>query len=208
MSNQVEDNENKESVSTSKVGKLLEDYEMEGIGKELENRWLGKENERQSLRYLAKDFNQRLLKKILKGSGQEPLEGEVKLLYQTLNGDEISRSDRLRAETRLEKQDIDVQKIKEDFVSHQAIHTYLTEVRGANLDTKIASNILEHRKESIQRLRNRLIAMVERNIENLRNTNRISIGRFEVIARVTVHCKDCGNSFDISELFNQGNCDC
>jgi hypothetical protein len=49
----------------SKVARLIEEYELEGLGADLEARWTGDDNERMSLRDLATFFNQQLLRQAL-----------------------------------------------------------------------------------------------------------------------------------------------
>jgi hypothetical protein len=61
--------------------------------------------------------------------GDTVLEGEVEHTYHLLTDDEVSSGDRRRAERRLERQGIDIDTLRSDFVSYQAIRMYLK--RGA-----------------------------------------------------------------------------
>jgi hypothetical protein len=198
------------SQPQSKVAIQLEKHQLSGFGDELKRRWLGESRERQSLRDLADFLNRRILQKMVEQTNELAVNGEIENLYRLLTGDDVSASDRARAEQKLTRSGIDVENIRADFVSHQAVHTYLTKVRGVNLDTseESSSKTLESRKKSIQKLRSRLTAMTEWNIQNLQNTNRLSLGSFDVTSSVTVHCRDCDKSYDVTELLDKGQCEC
>lgn len=198
------------SARRSKVERVIETYELAGLGEELERRWLGVDRERQSLRKLAEYFNHQVLETALKQADEQPIDGEIENHYRLLMSDDVSASERTQAETRLARYGIDVEAVKRDFVSHQAIHTYLTEVREASLpsDESSPKDAITNRREAILRLRNRLIAVAERSLDSLRQAGHLSLGEFEVMVGITVYCNDCGISADITNLFNQGGCDC
>lgn len=197
-------------TTRSKVHRIINEHNLGEIGEELEHRWKGEGRSRQSLRELADFLNRRILQEMVEQSNELAVDGEIENLHRLLTGDDVSASDRARAEQKLNRAGIDVESIREDFVSHQAVHTYLTKIRGVKLDSREASSseTLESRKNSIQKLRSRLTAMTEWNIQNLQDTNRLSIGSFDVTTSVTVHCRDCNNSFDITELLDKDHCDC
>lgn len=113
-------------------------------------------------------------------------------------------------ETRLERLGIDVGALRRDFVSHQAIHTYLTDVREASLPQNEPSedDAVQSRQETILRLRSRLIAVTERNLESLRGAGYLSIGSFDAMVGVTIYCDDCGESYDLTDLLRRRACDC
>ena len=116
----------------SKVGRLIDRYGTAGLGQELEDRWLGRGYEEQSLRSLAEWFNQRLLGRRLAEAGHDPLDGEVANLYRLLSGEDVTAGSRVDAEATLEEYGVDTGTLRREFVSHQAIHTYLTEFRDAS----------------------------------------------------------------------------
>lgn len=194
----------------SKVARLIEEYDMTECVDELEHRWLGKGGDRESLRNLADWFNQRLIGISMERAGVEVIDGEVENLYQLLTGDDVSIKARTQGETRLSRDGIDVESLRDDFVSHQAMHTYLTKFRGVThpKGEETTSDTVENRRDSIQKLRNRLVVVSEQNLESLRRVGGLDIGSVDVTVGVTVHCKDCEKSFDITELFDEGGCDC
>lgn len=193
-----------------KVDRVIRDYDLFEFGIDLERRWLGIDGDRESLRDLADAFNQRVLKVALREVGEQPVDGEIENHYRLLTADDVTTSERAQIETRLSRQGIDVETVKRDFVSHQAIHTYLTEVRGASLpsDESPPETIISNRREAILRLRNRLVAVAERSLDSLRQAGHLSLGEFDVMVRLTVYCNDCGTSADITDLLNRGECAC
>lgn len=194
----------------TKVGRVMEEYDLESLGERLERRWLGIDRERQSLRELADWFNCLVLEAAFERIGEKPIDGEIENHYRLLTADEVTESARTQAETQLARYGIDVERIKRDFVSHQAIHTYLTEVREASLPSDGSSSgaTITKRQEAIFRLRNRLIAVIERSLDSLCQTGRLSLGEFDVMVGLTVYCNDCETSTDITDLFDKGGCDC
>jgi hypothetical protein len=176
----------------------------------LERRWKGEGKSRQSVRELADLLNRRILRESVEQSNELAVDGEIENLHRLLTGENVSASERARAEQKLRRAGIDLDSILEDFVSHQAVHTYLTKVRDVELNSSEPSTTetLERRKNSIQKLRSRLAAMTEWNIQNLQDTNRLSIGSFDITVSISVHCRDCNNSFDLTELLDRGHCDC
>ena len=191
----------------SKVGRLIDEHGTAGLGQELEGRWLGRGYEEWSLRSLAEWFNERLLARRLEAAGHDPLDGEVANLYRLLSGDDVTAGSRVDAEATLEEYGLDVETVRREFVSHQAIHTYLTEFRGASKDRSPADRPGSVRR-TIQRLRSRLVAVAENNLGHLRAAGDLSLGEFTVLLEVQVLCEDCGASYPITDLIDRGGCDC
>lgn len=191
----------------SKVGRLIEKYEMAAVGEELENRWLGRGVNSQSLRSLADWFNERLLAKRFEEAGESLLEGEAANIYQLLTDDDVGAGARVDAESTLERAGIDPTTMQSEFVSHQAIHTYLREYRDVSKETE-PENPRERARTTIQRLRNRLIAVVENSLSTLADRGRIVLGDFDVLVEVRVFCDDCGTAIPVTKLLDEGGCSC
>ncbi|KAB1189916.1 hypothetical protein GJR96_17205 [Haloferax sp. MBLA0076] len=188
--------------TNSKVGRLIESHGLNGLGEELENRWTADEDA-DSLRTLADVFNHELLKAEATDAGLDLLDGEVATFYDALVDDEATGAERTRVRGRLERAGIDVDKLQTDFVSHQAIHTYLTSYRGASKERKRSDP-----KERVQRLRGRLVAVTESALESAVNRDDIVVGSPDVLVDVQVFCADCGSQYGFDELVERGGCDC
>jgi hypothetical protein len=191
-----------------KVERLLEAYDLEGFGDELERAWTAADpDERESLRDLATRFNERLLETALRDAGDTVLEGEVENTYHLLTDDAVSSGDRRRAERQLERQGIDVDALRSDFVSYQAIRTYLKDHRGAEqgpADVDRRQNAVG----TVQRLRTRLVTVAEDRLRSLQSVGEISLGEFRVILDLRVVCEDCGTQEAFITLVQEGGCEC
>lgn len=194
----------------SKVARLIEEWDLDGVGDQLESYWLGNGNEQRSLRSLSDWFNQQLLAAVLDSVGESYVEKEVENIYELLTDDEISSGMQIEIERRLEQQGIDVEQLQQSFVSHQSIYTYLTKYRGVSqpeIDESDAERI-KKTSDTIQRLVNRTQAVVSNNLETLNDTGRITVGSFNVFVDVQVFCQDCENQYTIDELLSNNGCDC
>ncbi|AFK21281.2 hypothetical protein E6P09_17055 (plasmid) [Haloferax mediterranei ATCC 33500] len=194
--------DNRPNPTNSKVGRLIESYGLDGLGEELEERWTADEDS-DSLRTLADVFNNELLKVAAIDAGLDLLNGEVETLYDALTEDAATGAERTRARGRLERAGIDVDSLQQDFVSHQAIHTYLTSYRGASKERKRSDPT-----ERVQRLRGRLAAVTESALDSTANRGDLVVGSPEVLVDVQVFCADCGSQYGFDELVERGGCDC
>lgn len=194
--------------SRGKVAKLIAEYDLEGLGDELEMYWTA-DDDRMSLRDLAVHCNKEVLRATLNDHAVDTLAGEVNNLYELLTDDDVTSGERIEAENRLEDRGINVDQLRSDFVSRQAIHTYLTKQRDAEYSNDPGDGqIIERRLEELQRLKSRLSVVVERTLPTLRNGERITLGAFQVLVSVRVQCADCGAQFSAAELLQRGGCNC
>lgn len=192
----------------SKVGRVIREYGLDGMGDRLERAWQGEGTERTSLRDLATTFNERVLESVMADAGLDPVDGEVENAYRLLTDDEASSGARTRVARRLEREDVDVDRLRKDFVSHQAIHTYLTEVRGVDHDAGEERDPVQRGIDTVQRLVGRLRSVTETTIGDLERADHVSIGEFDVVANVQVTCRDCGASYDVVTFLRRGSCEC
>lgn len=191
-----------------KIDRLISEYELTDMGDRLERQWLGENGDRRSLRDLADEFNQELLRRALEEADRTPLDGEVENLYRLLTDDDVSGGERTRTRRALDRDGIDVDSLQTDFVSHQAVHTYLTDGRGVSRPKQEGKSKIEKDATTIQKLRNKLSAVSERTLENLAETERITGGSFTVTVDVRVTCSDCNTVHSIDELLSNGGCSC
>lgn len=193
---------------SSKVARLLEEYGLDELGTELEQRWTGDGYERMSLRDLADFFNKRLLEQALRDAGQTALDSDVETTYRNLTGDDVSTGVRTDTQTRLEQDGLDVDSLERDFVTYQAIRSYLKEWRGAEYEQPSDEEKRANDRESIQRLLTRTLSVTEDRIEKLRETDRIAAEEFEVFVEAQVLCQRCGTQYSVTDFIDNGGCDC
>jgi hypothetical protein len=115
----------------NEVARLIDKYELTGFGAELEARWTGDGVEHTSLRDLADQFNRRLLAAALEEAGRTPLDDEVASLYEDLTGDDVSQGVKTDTRTSLAADGVDIDTVEHEFVTYQAIRSYLQDWRGA-----------------------------------------------------------------------------
>ena len=197
-----------DSRPSSKVARLISEYDLDGLGDELEVRWTGDGVERTSLRDLADYFNEQLLERVLIDAGMSALDSDVSSTYRNLTDEDVSTGIRTDARTRLENNGVDVDSLESDFVSYQAIRSYLTEYRDAEYRRLSDDEKVKKDLQSIQRLMTRTLSVTEERIEKLVQTDRIDAGSFEVLLDVQVLCGECGQQYSVSEFLDERGCDC
>jgi len=192
----------------SKVARFIEKYALEGVSEELEHLWTSEDrDERRSLRDLADYFNELLLKAVLVEEGLQLVDGEGDNIYRLLEADDVDTDERIRIERRLEREGIDLDEIRSDFVSYQAVRTYLVEHQGAEYSPQRTDRV-ENTLESIQRLRSRTETVTEDKLDQLESADKISLGDTRTTVDVRVYCADCDRQFDVGALLERGGCDC
>lgn len=193
----------------SKVARLIEKYGLgEAYGDRLEALWTADGSERESLRTLADRFNRRLLESVTADAGLSTVDGEVENMYRLLTDSDVSGGNRTEARRRLDQHGIDVGEVERDFVTYQAIRSYLSDYRGAEYESNEDTNRIEGVIETLQRLKSRTRSVAEKSLTSLRNTDKIILGEFRLFLEVNVLCEDCDSQYEVVELLKNGGCDC
>lgn len=190
----------------SKVSRVIETYDLKGLGEELETAWTAPEPDRKSLRDLADLVNRRIVESVLEQRGNRPLAGEIETVYAALEEEADSATIR-DVTTRLENLGVSTTDLESDLVSYQAVRTYLQSVRGAEYERK-ESDPIGATRDRIQSLQGRLRVVTEGQIEELAARDAITLGDSRVLVGVQVYCEDCGRQFDVEDLLGRGGCDC
>jgi hypothetical protein len=193
--------------SNSKLSRLIGKYGLDELSERVEDYWLANAEDRYSLRELAEYVNQQLLRTVMHDAGMDPLDGEVENTYRLLTDDDVSPGTRTQARRRLERAGVDVDQLDADFVSRQAVHTYLTNVRGVTY-TANESDPVDREATNIQRLKRRLSTITNGKLEQLRAADHLTLGEFNVLLDLRVLCEDCGTQYQLSELLDVQTCEC
>ncbi|MDS0474856.1 rod-determining factor RdfA [Natrinema sp. 1APR25-10V2] len=192
----------------TKVERVIDEYGLEEWGDRLEAEWTGDGTDRTSLRDLATQFNQAVLRAAVRDAGESVLDTDIESLYRTLADDDVSRSDAVRKRRELERSGVDIDAVRSDFVTHQTIYTYLTNVRDASLPEEDTEGRVDRKKETVQRLAGRTQVVTESTLSELSNAGEITDRNYEVFVDVRTICGNCGADYPIAELLDQGGCDC
>ena len=190
----------------SKVARLIDEYDLQGLGAELEQQWTAEED-RKSLRELARDFNWQLLEQALEEANVQYLDGEIENTYRLLTDDEVSSAESTRVKRRLERDGVDINVLENDFVTYQAIRSYLKNHRGAEY-TPDETDPLEREATNVQKLCGRMATVTGGKLEQLRASDELTLGEFRTLADIRVVCEDCNTQFNVLDLLNRGGCNC
>lgn len=191
-----------------KVGQVLSRYDLEDLHEQLPDLWLGDAGEEVSLRDLADRINVAVVRQALDEAGEDPLDGEAENVYRLLTDDDVSTGVRVQQRNRLERAGIDVEALEDDFVTHQAVHTYLTKGLDVSKETADDDDQVEKYETRIQRLRNRLNAVMDQSLQDLQNADELAAGDLDTSVSLLVFCRDCETQYELSELLDRGGCDC
>lgn len=195
---------------STKVERVIAEYDLDGLGEELLEFWTLDGDERKSLRELEDYFNIRVLEAALERETHDVVEGEVENYYRLLRADDVSPGSRVDAEHRLEAAGIEVDRLRSDFISHQGIHTYLKAKYGAMYETNSASPAKrrETTLDTINRLRNRLSAVAENSIQTLVEAGVLNISDLRISVLVQIECDECNTRLGVRDFFEEGSCEC
>ncbi|UHQ96077.1 hypothetical protein HYG82_22370 (plasmid) [Natrinema halophilum] len=160
------------------------------------------------MRDLADRFNKALLETAVAAAGVSTVDGEIDNLYRLLTSDDVSSGNRTEARARLEKNGVDVDQLEHDFVTYQAIRSYLKKVYGAEYERDSETTRVDKVIETSQRLQSRIRSVTEKSLTQLKETNQISLGEFHLFIDITVLCEDCNTQYGLVELLREGSCEC
>ncbi|APX97706.1 rod-determining factor RdfA [Natronorubrum daqingense] len=190
-----------------KVARVIHQYDLEGFGVELERAWTAEGEDRRSLRALADDLNRELLRASIRRADGDSLETELDALYQGLADEGVSSADRTRIRRRLERRGVDVDQLESDFVSYQAVRTYLTKHRDATYE-KPETDRLGETKTTIERLRSKTETVSANRLERLERADELAVGDLTVTVDVRATCRECGAQYTVTELLEERGCEC
>lgn len=133
-----------------------------------------------------------------------PLDGEVENTYRLLTDSEVSSGSRRQAERALEREGVDVETLERDFVSHQAVYTYLREHRGISHEREESTrDRREKARETIERLQSRTEAVTTNVLHGLDEDGRLPFDEFDVVVNVRVFDPATGDAHDIDDILRE-----
>lgn len=144
---------------------------------------------------------------MLQEAGANPLEGEVETIYHLLI-DDVSPADRTRAERRLERHGMDVDTLRSEFVSYQAVRSHLTEYRAVEYPGGEPGERLEAVIDQFEQFRGRLITVSESRLDQVESNGERDLGDPRVTVEVHVACDACNEQDTVDSLLQRGGCTC
>jgi len=194
--------------SCCKLGRVSDEYEFDGLDAELVTAWTG-DGEPSSLRDLAALVNTRLVRAAMTAAADTPLDGEPANVYRLLTDDDVSSGVRVDARNRLEARGVDVDALESRFVSHQTVHTHLTDCLGVSKDASgTAAPLAETERRRVRTLQSRAEAVSSDAVERLRDRGDLALDEFSAVVDVAVRCGECGRRHEFGALLDAGGCQC
>lgn len=190
-----------------KVGRIIEEYSLGDLDTELPRLWTGDGEQQASLRELADYVNKRILQTEMERADVRTIDGEVKNTYRLLTDSDVSSGVRTRARRSLEREGVDVDEVEQDFVTHQAIHTYLTKYLDVQQEHDEQDRV-KRDIETVRRLQSRARAVTEGTVDRLQSQDHVSISNPNVIVDINIVCEDCGTRYTVDDLADSGSCEC
>lgn len=181
--------------SRRKLAKLIEQYELTEMDDRLRFKY---EVDGDSLRSLAHFVNTEITKARL---GDSPFSPEH--VYRTLRDpdDTASKSDQSDLRRRLRLNDVDVESLERDWVSHMSVRSYLQ--KDLDIDTERETKGPLDPAETLDRIRG--LREREENIiwENLRATEGVDGSKWDLHQDLRLINKETGESVRVEELLRK-----
>jgi hypothetical protein len=191
-----------------KVGRGLIKYDLVELTDELAARWTAEGDERWGLRKLAEWLNKQFLRVALEDADQSVSASDLETIYQQLTDDNVSRGTQTERRNELERAGVPIEEVERDFVSYQAVHTFLTDFSGLEYEEPDDAERLVSVRNTLAALRGRVIRVLESNFEYQRQADRLTLGDFDAGCDIYITCRECGERYDAIDLIDRGSCDC
>lgn len=187
----------------SKVARVIEKYDLEGIGDELEARWLATDERGMSLRELADYFNEAVLRAAIEDSDLRLMDADVGTIYEQLTSEEVSGGVQTGVERRLDRGGVDIEAMTSDFVTHQSMHTYLREYREVEQPEATPEERRDAAVERIQKLQDRSAAVTADALQSLQREGIVPEGEIDVLVDVQVVYTESGEQYNVFDLLSE-----
>lgn len=189
------------TTACCKVGRAIASYDLFEFDAELR-----RQRERGlSLRDLAAFTNTRMLERALADAGADVV-GDPDSLYRALT-DAADTGTRVEVESTLDREGVDVEALRDAFVSHTTVKTHLNDCLDVATDRELSVDP-EAERGTIEWARTRSERVIEESLSRLRRAGELDTGPLAVAGTVRVTCEDCGRSYRLHDLLDAGGCDC
>jgi hypothetical protein len=187
-------------TTQSKVERVIERRDLEGLGKQLEDYWT-QDSDAYSLRELSDYFNKQVLRSAIESASMRAVESNTENYYNILVGSDTNPSERHQVRRTLKRNGVDPDEVQKDFVSHQTVHTYLRNHRDVSRDReKSPEERRQAVKQRIDRLRGRTEAVVKESLNELARHDQLPIDEFDTIVDFRVMDTTTGETRDLEEV--------
>lgn len=197
-----------------KIGRDITRYHLDELNQELIHH---REENGLSLRDLASVVNHRILEAAIEDTASEILEEElfgalehddaIAAIYGALTDEDVAPDRRARVSTRLEQAGVDLDAVKDHWVTHTTVRKHLQDCLG--IDTSSESTIeTDNAKSTIEWIQTRSKAIIDRTFERLESAEKLRVGHLDVAVSIRMTCTECGTTYRPVELISRGHCEC
>lgn len=190
-------------VCDCKIGGQRRQYGLSGLDEEIVAR---RREDSLSLRDIARLVNTRILDAALE-TVEADVAGDPESVYETLAGDDVAPERKADLTDRLEFLGLDVDELRDDFVSHQTVKHHLNGCLDVDTSRSGLESI-EDGKAQIQYSRDRHRTVLDSTIGQLVQTGELDIGEYELSQTASITCTDCSRSYRLEEFLDRGRCEC
>lgn len=190
-----------------KVGRVIDEFDLDGLDDDLAARRRGDGDEPASLRDLTDYFNQTVVRSALDRAGESPLEGEVENTYRLLTDDDVGSGTGIRVRKQLENAGVDVDAVEAGFVSHPTMGRHLEDCLGVERVEPTVDRV-ESARERIFKMESRAEAVIGNTLSGLVSAGQIAPGELSVTVDARVSCEACGVHGEVGQFIEGGGCAC
>lgn len=190
------------NTCTCKVGRVATEYELTNLDERLVRR---RNNEDASLRELKAYISKEVLKRSMEHAGLQATDTKADHYLALLRDEDGVEHSEARRELR--RKGVDVDAVKEHFVSYQTVRKHLNECLDVDTSDEYTPSPSEDRQR-LGELKGRAENVTERTVSRLRDHEVLEIGEPEAIASIKVRCGDCGRTYRALELIRRRTCVC
>lgn len=201
----MEEEEEFEINTSSKVGRVLSERGLFEFHDTLPKRWRGEEGYTEhSYRDLARLINIRVVREAA-SQHMNLVDGGAENIYDFLTSD--NPDVRIQQEQKLKDKGVDVDQLHSDFISHQTVYRYLKTQLGLTKDESTESEV-EEKLNHLMSLRSRAKLVIKERIKKAQSDGNVSITDISPYVSFQVYCDGCNRNYDVVELLERGACHC
>lgn len=186
-----------------KVCRVLEERNMQRYEDRLVDQWQAEGPERKGYRQLAVWLNVTMLRREMDRAGLSTLGQEAASKYERLHSTDESVAQEVAVG--LSSEGIDIERLREDFVSYGVIRTHLREC----LDLEYTAESGDWEADTIEMARDYAERKISEAVRSLSNKGQLKRDEIEVDVSIDIECETCHAVIPIDRAMRRGYiCDC
>lgn len=192
-----------------KIARVAGDYSLTNLDDELIDR---RSDQDASLRELAAYVNDRLISAVITTAdvdiAADPAQVRSVIRDSPQTDTDLSVTERERIATILDRNEVDIDSLRKQFVSHETVRTHLNDHLEVDTSHEPSASSIEDTRAMIASIRNRDTSIIERALYALRRDDQIESGPVETALTVQVTCSACGRTNSVDEFLDNRGCSC